>query len=40
MKDMSDASYVIGMKIIETDIEVFWVCLRKSISTKSLRDFG
>ena len=35
MKDMDDASYVIGIKIHRDRIEVFWVCLKKPISIKS-----
>ena len=34
MKDIGEASYVIGIKFIETDIEVFWVYLKRLISIK------
>ena len=40
MKDMGEASYVISIKIHETDIEVFWVYHNKPISTKSWKGFG
>ena len=35
MKNMGEASYIISIRSIEIDIKVFWVCLKKPISTKS-----
>ena len=39
MKDINDASYVIGIKILGIDIEVFWVYHKKPISIRFWRDF-
>ena len=40
MKDMGDASYVISIKILATDIMLFEVCHKKPISIEFWRDLG